>query len=47
MLLEGFEGLVFGASFVERFEDGIGLLVVVVDDVDEERFLHQVVNELA
>lgn len=36
-----------GASLEERFEDGVGLLEVVVYDVHEEVGVHDLRNELS
>lgn len=40
-------GDVFGAGLVERLEDCLGPLIIVVHDVDEEIAVHDVGDELA
>lgn len=40
-------GGVFGAGLEEGFEDGLGVVEVVVHDVDEEASVHQLRDHLA
>jgi hypothetical protein len=41
----GFQGCVFGASLEERTENGIRVMEIIVHDVNEERGLHELVDE--
>jgi len=37
----GLGGLVFGTSLIERSKDSVGVVEVVVHDVDKERCVHE------
>ena len=37
----------FSAGFQERFKNGIGMVEIVVNDVDQEKCIHNLRNELA
>jgi hypothetical protein len=37
----------FGASFQERFENSFRIVEIVVNDVDQERCIHDLCDELA
>ena len=47
LLLAGFKGLVLCAGFVERLENSLPLLEIVVHEVDEEECLHHLRDQLA
>ena len=42
----GLEGDIFSASLIKRFEYGVRIMKVVMDDIDEVGSLHQLIDEL-